>query len=127
MRKLKNDHDMQLMLGFVLRWGVWLSMGIVAFGGIVYLYRHGSSDIDYSVFKGTPNFTRNLKDIYYGILSFKGRSIIQAGILLLIATPVCRVLLSAFGFVMEKDYLYVVIALTVLSIIAISILGGFGG
>ncbi len=124
--KLK-DKDIQSLIGSVLRWGVLLSMAVVAIGGIIYLSRHQHDIYDYSKFKGEPDFTRNLGAIFQGILDFKGRAIIQFGIILLIATPITRVLFSAFGFLVEKDYLYVGITLVVLSIIIVSMLGGFGG
>jgi uncharacterized membrane protein len=122
-----NDKDIELLLGSVLRWGVLLSMAVVVFGGAIYLYRHGHDVSDYSTFKSQPDFTREFKAIITGIADFRGRAIIQFGIILLIATPIVRVLLSAISFAAEKDYLYVGIAIIVLAIITISMLGGFGG
>jgi uncharacterized membrane protein len=124
---MMKDRDIQLFIGSLLRWGVLLSMAVVIFGGLVYLYRHGQSVIDYTTFKGQPDLTSNFKAIIEGVITFKGKAIIQLGILLLIATPITRVVYSAIGFIAEKDYLYLSIALIVLAIIATSILGGFGG
>jgi uncharacterized membrane protein len=124
---MKQDKDIQLVIGSLLRWGVLLSMAVVIFGGVVYLYRHGHSIMDYSTFKGQPDLTSNFKAILEGVITFRGRAIIQLGILLLIATPIARIVYSAIGFMAEKDYLYVGIALIVLAIIVVSMLGGFGG
>ena len=121
-----KDKDMQVIIGWVLRLGVIISMAIVFLGGMVYLYRHGHSIPDYTVFKGVPDFVHP-SGIINGIMAFRGRAIIQAGIILLIATPVLRVLFSAIGFIIEKDRLYTVISLTVLLIIFISILSGHAG
>jgi uncharacterized membrane protein len=122
-----KDKDIQLLIGSLLRWGVLLSMVVVAIGGVIYLYRHGHNISDYSVFKPQPNFTRKIAPILQGVLALKGRAIIQLGILLLIATPIMRVLFSAVGFFLEKDYLYVAITVLVLAIIMFSMFGGFGG
>ncbi|WP_317169624.1 DUF1634 domain-containing protein [Mucilaginibacter humi] len=65
-----------------------------------------------------------IRGIINGILTFRGRAIIQAGIILLIFTPVIRVVFSAIGFILEKDYLYTGITLLVLLIIFISMLSG---
>src|ERR1700744_904147 len=92
-----RDADMQVVIGWVLRIGVFLSIGIVAFGGIFYLLRHGHDITDYTVFKGIPAFVSTSAGILNGIVTLKGRAIIQAGIILLIATPVLRVLFSAVG------------------------------
>lgn len=125
MNKLK-DTDIQSIIGWILRIGVYLSIAIVFFGGIVYIHRHGHTIPDYTVFKGVPDFVWP-QNIIQGILTFRGRAIIQAGIVLLIATPIIRVIFSAIGFVLEKDYLYMGISLLVLLIIFISMMGGHVG
>ena len=48
---------------------------------------------------------------------------IQLGLLILIATPVARVAFSAFGFAVERDYLYVGITLFVLAVLLYSLFG----
>lgn len=117
---------MQAIIGWVLRLGVFISMLVVFLGGILYLYRHGHAIADHSVFKGIPVFLQT-GNIINGILTFRGQAIIQGGIILLIATPIIRVVFSAIGFILEKDYLYVGITLLVLTIIFISMLSGHAG
>ena len=121
-----KDKDMQVIIGWVLRLGVIISMLIVVFGGAIYLYRHGNDIANYSVFNGVPDFVHP-SNIIDGILAHRGRAVIQAGIILLIATPVLRVIFSAIGFMLEKDRLYMVISLVVLLIITISMISGHAG
>jgi uncharacterized membrane protein len=118
-----KDTDMQAVIGWVLRIGVIVSISIVAFGGIVYLWRHSSELPNHGKFTTLPDFVQ-LNGIIGGIIDFHGRSIIQAGIILLIATPILRIIFSAIGFALEKDRLYVCISLLVLLIIFISSMGG---
>lgn len=118
-----KDTDIKSAIGWVLRVGVLSSIAIVLFGGIIYIYRHGHTVPDYRTFSGVPDFVQP-GGIINGILTFRGRAIIQAGIVLLIATPVIRVVFSAIGFILEKDYLYIGITLLVLLIILISMLSG---
>lgn len=122
-----KDTDMQAIIGWVLRAGVFVSMLVVFIGGVIYLSRHSSEHIDYHEFKGVPDFVHTLPGIFHGILNGRGRAIIQAGILLLIATPVLRIIFSAVGFMIEKDYMYVGITLLVLLIIISAMLTGHGG
>ena len=122
-----KDKDIQVIIGWILRAGVALSLGIVFIGGIIFVYRHGHSIPDYRVFKGVPYFIRSPDGVINGILNGKGQAIIQAGIILLIATPIIRVAFSAIGFVIEKDYLYTVITLVVLLILIGSMLYGKAG
>ena len=122
-----KDTDMQLLLGRVLRAGMITSVSIVFFGGVLYLYRHGSSVPDYRVFKGVPPFLQNIGSLFEAAFTLHGQAIIQLGIILLIATPILRVMFSTMGFVLEKDYLYTCISILVLIIIFASMLSGHGG
>jgi uncharacterized membrane protein len=126
-RKSFKDRDMQVIIGWILRVGVVTSMIIVFIGGALFIFRHGHSIPDYHHFNGVPDFIRTPGGIINGILSFRGQAIIQAGIILLIATPIIRVAFSAIGFLIEKDYLYTAITLVVLLIIVASMLGGHMG
>ena len=122
-----KDKDMQAIIGWVLRLGVVVSMTVVFIGGVIYLYRHGHTVADYRKFSGVPEFLQTPRGILNGIVTFRGRAIIQAGIVLLIATPVIRIICSAIGFIMEKDYMYTGITIFVLMIIVIGMFTGHAG
>lgn len=122
-----KDKDMQVIIGWILRGGVAVSMFLVFIGGVFFVYRHGHSIPDYRTFKGVPDFIHSLGGILNGVITLKGQAIIQLGIILLIATPVVRVAFSAIGFVLEKDYLYTFITLIVLLIILASMISGHAG
>lgn len=118
-----QERDMELFLGKFLRFGVMLSCGITLLGGLFYLCQQGGILPDYSPtseilpFKGVDQNLRSISGILAGVLALNGASIIQFGVLVLIATPVIRVAISAIAFLIEKDYMYVVITLIVLAII----------
>lgn len=118
---------MQSLLGQVLRAGTVISISVVFIGGMFYLTRHGQSIANYKVFNGIPDFVQSPTGIMKGIFNLKGQAIIQFGIVLLIATPIVRVIFSAVGFILEKDYMYVAISLLVLSIIFFSMMTGKAG
>jgi len=118
-----NDQRIELIIGRLLRSGVLLSAAVVIFGAIVYLRRHGHAVADYRIFHGDTSPLRTLPGIFHGTLQFSGRGIIQFGLLLLIATPIARVIFSAIAFAIERDYLYVAFTLAVLAILAYSLLG----
>jgi uncharacterized membrane protein len=122
-----KDKDMQAIIGWVLRSGVFISMLVVFIGGVIYLSRHGQTIANYHEFKGIPDFVHSASGIINGIMHLRGRAIIQAGIILLIATPIVRVVFSAVGFIIEKDYLYTGITIIVLLIILISAFSGHAG
>ncbi|HEY4198565.1 MAG TPA: DUF1634 domain-containing protein [Mucilaginibacter sp.] len=122
-----KDKDMQVIIGWILRVGVTIAMAVVFIGGVTFLYRHGHSIPDYREFKKVPYFIHNTSGIIEGVVHLKGQAIIQLGILLLIATPVTRVIFSAIGFILEKDHLYTLITFIVLLIILVSMLTGQAG
>lgn len=121
-----GEKDFQKMVGNVLRYGVWISLSVAFIGGIVYLVHHGSDIENYSVFKENDrNIFEVITAVYNGVIQGRGESIIFFGVVLLFLTPVFRVLLSLFSFLLEKDYLYVVITAIVICIIIMSISFGF--
>ena len=120
-----NDKDIQSLVGNLLRTGVYISMGIVVFGGIIYLYEHGTEKTDYANFNFDKVSLKTVEAIFANVLTFKGAAVVQFGLLMLIFTPIARVLMAIVSFFLEKDYLYVVIGLIVLAIIMASLSGGF--
>jgi len=121
-----GEKDFQTIIGNLLRYGVWISLSVAFIGGIVYLMHHGSDIEDYSVFKENDrNIFEVFANVYNGVISGRGESIIFFGVILLFLTPVFRVLLSLFSFLLEKDYLYVAITAIVIGIIILSISFGF--
>ncbi|MDW8850454.1 DUF1634 domain-containing protein [Flavobacterium sp. MMLR14_040] len=121
-----GEKDFQTIIGNLLRYGVWISLSVAFVGGIVYLMHHGSDIEDYSVFKENDrNIFEVFANVYSGVIHGSGESIIFFGVILLFLTPVFRVLLSLFSFLLEKDYLYVTITAIVIGIIILSISFGF--
>jgi uncharacterized membrane protein len=57
-----------------------------------------------------------------GIAHGDAPAIVSAGILLLVATPICRVIFAAIAFAIERDRLYVAISLTVLAVLLLGML-----
>ncbi len=123
--KLSNwtDQRVENIIGTLLRVGVLTSAIVVCFGGTVYLAHHSRSTVDYRLFQGEPAGYRHIGGIFHEALQFRGRGIIQLGLLLLIATPIARVIFALFGFAAEKDKMYTGFTAIVLVILLYSLLG----
>ncbi|MFC3562087.1 DUF1634 domain-containing protein [Pedobacter jamesrossensis] len=119
-----NDKDIQLILGTLLRAGVIISMSIVLVGGVIFLIHNKGVITDYRVFKPELSKFSSIASIFKGVLTFHGDAIVQFGVLMLIFTPIARIVFAIFSFLIEKDYLYVLIGLIILSIITLSLNGG---
>lgn len=112
------------IIGILLRVGVLTSAFVVLLGGIFYLFRYGGAAPNYQIFRGEPARWRSVLPIMKSAFSLSPRGIIQFGLLLLIATPVARVIFSVFAFALQRDRTYVFVTLIVLGILLYSLIGG---
>lgn len=119
-----NDRRMEAVIGLLLRWGVVLAAVVVLAGGIWYLVRHGGSAPDYGVFRGEPESLSSAGGIVRGVMEGDSRSLIQFGLLILIATPVARVAFSLAAFTLRRDHAYMAITAIVLAVLVYSLTGG---
>jgi uncharacterized membrane protein len=119
-----TDEQVERAMGNLLRLGVVTAAVVVLAGGFVYLAHHGTEQADYRVFHGEPQELRTLPGILAEATSFHGRGLLQLGLLLLIATPVARVVFSVFAFARQRDWTYVVITLVVLAVLVYSLQSG---
>jgi uncharacterized membrane protein len=76
------------------------------------------------VFQGQPSVDRIVSQIIGGAIAGRARSMVQLGILLLIATPILRVAFSLVGFALERDRKYMTITAIVLALLLYGLIGG---
>ena len=122
--KKMTDYDVEQLIGQVLRYGVLISGVVAIIGGILYLYQKGSGLPHYTTFNGEPAGYTTLTGIFKGLMGGSATEIIQLGVVVMIATPILRIIFSLVSFIVERDKLYIVITLIVLAIITFSIFGG---
>jgi len=116
-QKRVQDADLERVIGNLLRYGVLASSLVVLAGGIVYLVRHGAQLPQYHEFKGEPDKMRKPVLIWEAVWRGEGRPLIILGLLILIATPIARIIFSIAGYLLEKDWLYAVLTVIVLLVI----------
>ena len=97
-----SDVDIESVMGRLLITGVIISGSLILVGGIYYLIEKGFSIPQYKTFIGEPSHLRSVKEIIKGVVHLNSLSIIQLGVLLLIATPVSRVIFSVIGFFLKR-------------------------
>ncbi len=110
------------VISWILQGGVITSSALIVIGLLLLPTRPGGLEVHRVL-----NFPRTLADVWAGLLIMRPQAIIVVGLLLLIATPVIRVAVSVVAFALERDRLYVVITLAVLTILILSFLLGKGG
>lgn len=124
------DQRLELAIATLLRIGVLAAAVLVALGGVLVM-RHPDAPVpDYTHFhqlgalpSGAHALT-SIAGVFRHLADPSGASIIELGLLVLIATPIARVIFAVVGFARERDYLYVVISLLVCGILVVSLLHG---
>lgn len=118
-----SERRMDEWMGRLLQGGVVLAAALVLVGGLLYVLRHDVPPTDYHHFHGEPAAYRTLSGIWSDAGSLHARGLIQLGLVVLIATPIARVLYSVIAFMLQRDWKYVVITLIVLALLGYSLLG----
>jgi uncharacterized membrane protein len=116
------DHRIESMMGRLLQSGVLLASAVVLIGGVLYLKAHAGITKDYSTFAGEPASLRHPAKLFRLLMTGDASAVVQLGVLLLIATPIARVVFAAVGFAIERDRLYVAISLFVLAVLIFGLL-----
>jgi uncharacterized membrane protein len=119
-----TDRQVEISIAFLLRTGVLLSAAVVLFGGILYLAHNGHVHSDYQVFHGEPKDLRSPAGVIREAFTSRPTGIIELGLLLLILTPIARVVFSVIAFARERDLMYVTMTLVVLAVLLYSLLWG---
>ena len=120
-----TDEKMELAMGRLLRAGVVLAAAVVILGGVMHLWQSkGATPQEYHVFHGTAKALRHPGTILQGVAHGDGTSVIQLGLLLLVATPVARVIFAVAGFLVERDWMYTVVSAVVLGILVYGLVRG---
>jgi len=118
-----TEQKVELEMGEVLRWGVLIGAFVMLLGGILYLTAYGRANPAYGRLIQTAGVT-GIGAIFREAFAMNGSSIIQLGVLLLIATPVARVVFAAYAFFRERDWMYTSISLIVLAVLMFGIFHG---
>lgn len=115
----------EITIAHLLRAGVLAAAAVVVSGAVLFLGAHPWARADYRTFHAEPDELRTVHGIVRSAFSGESRGIMQLGLLLLIATPLVRVMFSIFAFAIEGDRMYVLFTLIVLGVLLYSLFGSF--
>lgn len=118
-----SDERVDTVIGNLLRWGVSVSALIVLLGAARLLAQDGlRRSEDRSVFEPKP---ASPSSIVRQAVALDSRGLLMLGLLVLIATPVARVIFSIAVFALQRDWMYVCFTLLVLTVLLYSLLSGY--
>jgi uncharacterized membrane protein len=121
-----TDVQMDRAIGIILRTGVVIAGIFVAIGGTAYLMAHAGTAPSFAHFQGAPPRLTSISGVVRGATLADPLIIIQFGLIVLMATPVVRVIACVAGFAVARDWVYVLISLIVLTLLLISLVGHSG-
>lgn len=112
---------LELVLSSILKIGTIISIGLIILG-MTLLFIRGDSlgyPVDILVDPYTPVNTGILdySMVYRGLIMLEGLSIILLGLIIMVATPILRIILGILVFIFEKDGVYVLVATITLVLI----------
>ncbi len=107
--EVRDDAVIDARIGVLLRSGMLSAGFVTCIGGVLLLFRDGNS--------------RSLPLILLAAFGGDPLAIIQMGMILLIATPIARVVFSVIAFALQKDWLYLFISGVVLAVLIYSLAG----
>jgi uncharacterized membrane protein len=122
MAQNRPDKRLETIIGYTLRIGVIAAAVLVLVGGMLYLTENAFAPTGYHTFHAAAKNALSLSGIIRNALALNSLGIIQLGLLILIATPILRVILSVVAFALERDILYVVVTSIVLAVLLYSFL-----
>ena len=125
MKKNFTDVDLNRSVGNLLRLGVILSVATSLIGFIKLFTEGFVMPKKYSSLVVGTSSEKVWGQFWDSLCKGQGVAIIQLGILLLIFTPLMRIIFALIGYLKEKDYVYVVISSIVLAIMAVSFFAGY--
>ena len=119
----------ELLISHILRGGVILSFCVVLLGMVLTFvhhpgYLHSTGPLDFLTNPQRAEFPHTLPETLQGLRAFHGQAVVLLGLVLLIATPVLRVAISIFGFIYQKDKVFVAITTVVLVLLLVSFVLG---
>lgn len=117
-----DDRRLEGEMGHLLRAGVLLAAAVVFAGGVFYLTQFHGVRVDFHTFTEESASLRKVPGIFSSAFHLRSLGLIQLGLLLLIATPVARVVFAVVGFYLERDRMYTIVSLIVLAVLVFSLL-----
>ncbi|MFC6644620.1 DUF1634 domain-containing protein [Granulicella cerasi] len=123
-----TDKSLERLISLTLRGGVLAATTLGLLGGALALITAHPQPAEFHHFIGeaslfaSPASTVRLLFSTSAKLADRGQALAQLGIIVLLLTPIIRVLFSIIGFALERDRIYVVITCIVLATLTVSLI-----
>lgn len=116
-----HKRDLEASLANLLTAGTAIAAVVLLVGLVMYLLREYETLLDFRDFVARRQ--SGVFGVFRDAAQMDGASVMQLGVVLLILTPVTRVLFTLFAFLYKRDWMYVVVTVIVLSVLLYGLFG----
>ena len=113
---VERRHEINTVVHHVLIIGLMISTALILIGLGLDLVRH----------RQVPTAAPTFREVFRRTAELRPSGFLTLGLLVLIATPIMRVIGSTFAFLYERDWRYALITFVVLVVVTLSLLLGRG-
>lgn len=115
-----KEKTLELQLSKTLRWGIVISSIFLVIGTIVLFVMHVNMTIaPPSIYQLISSI--RLEGVLHGLIT-NPFFYLYAGILLLMITPIMRIIISVISFIAERDWRFAFVTLFVLGVVIFSVM-----
>lgn len=120
----RAGHDTEARLAMVLTAGTSIALALALAGVALFLVKGQKDPIDLHTFgKGVGSGFRGIRTVFKDALTGDPMGVMQVSVLVLVATPVARVIFAMLAFAIKRDWMYTLIAFIVLAGLALGLTG----
>ncbi|MCO6495280.1 MAG: DUF1634 domain-containing protein [Bacteroidetes bacterium] len=116
---MKNESNIQKIIGNTLRLGVWISF-FISLIGVVFFFLQFDPRMVYEQNFPIEPIRFSMIEIILGLKSLDPNSIVMLGIVIMLLTPLLRVFFALYIYQNQRNTLYVIITILVLIVITLS-------
>ncbi|MGH7242298.1 MAG: DUF1634 domain-containing protein [Phycisphaerales bacterium] len=116
-----HKRDLEASLATLLTAGTALAAVVLFFGAAMYLRADHAQVLNFKTFN--PSAHASVFSVFRDAIKLDGASVMQLGVVLLILTPVTRVLFTLLAFLYKRDWMYVVVTVIVLGVLCYGLFG----
>ena len=116
--------SLETILSVLLRTGVSVSLLLIVAGTVISFVHHPeylSSDRSLDRLTHPGRAPHRVAEVVSGVRDLRGQAIVTLGLLVLLATPVLRVVVSLAVFRRERDLAFTILTALVLLLLAVSV------
>lgn len=114
----EQKKDLEIVVGKILRWGVWISLFLGISGFVLMFFQDGHLNI--AQLPTEPD-RFSFKNLLVSIKNFEASGLMMLGVIALLLTPLIRVVFVLYGYLHKGNRLYFYITLIVFVLILLSV------